>query len=119
MRNKSGGMSVSLTSPDEQVVGGGATGLLVAVSPVQIVVGSFLAGNQHEQSRKQKIEFAITATPTTTIPISSGAMEETWWTTNFSYPENKFLIFFRGDNWSSLPPESRKKPTDINVTLPG
>lgn len=36
MRNRSGGMSVSLASPDGRVVGGGVAGLLVAASPVQV-----------------------------------------------------------------------------------
>lgn len=38
MRNRSGGMSVSLASPDGRVVGGGVAGLLVAASPVQVLV---------------------------------------------------------------------------------
>ncbi|KAL6979674.1 hypothetical protein U1Q18_021330 [Sarracenia purpurea var. burkii] len=122
MRNRSGGMSVSLASPDGRVVGGGVAGLLVAASPVQIIVGSFLAGNQHEQKpKKQKTENVTTATPTAAIPISSVDMEgpydgprtSTTPKTNFSSSS------FRGDNWSSLPLEFRNKPTDINVTLPG
>lgn len=36
MRNRSGGMSVSLASPDGRVVGGGVAGLLVAASPIQV-----------------------------------------------------------------------------------
>lgn len=36
MRNRSGGMSVSLASPDGRVVGGGVAGLLVAATPVQV-----------------------------------------------------------------------------------
>lgn len=39
-RSRSGGMSVSLASPDGRVVGGSVAGLLVAASPVQ--VSSFL-----------------------------------------------------------------------------
>ena len=35
MRNRSGGMSVSLASPDGRVVGGGVAGLLVAAGAVQ------------------------------------------------------------------------------------
>ncbi|XP_058221810.1 AT-hook motif nuclear-localized protein 1-like [Rhododendron vialii] len=121
MRNRTGGMSVSLASPDGRVVGGGVAGLLVAASPVQIVVGSFLAGNQHEQkSKKQKTEFATTASPTAAIPISSAEMEETYGGPPTSATQKtNFSSSFRGDNWSSLPPESRNKPTDINVTLPG
>lgn len=37
MRNRSGGMSVSLASPDGRVVGGGVAGLLVAAGPVQVL----------------------------------------------------------------------------------
>ncbi|KAF5478403.1 hypothetical protein F2P56_004964 [Juglans regia] len=95
-RSRSGGMSVSLASPDGRVVGGGVAGLLVAASPVQVVVGSFLTGNQHEQKpKKLKHEYVSIATPTAAVPISSA------------------------DPWSSLPPDSRNKPTDINVSLPG
>lgn len=36
-RSRSGGMSVSLASPDGRVVGGGVAGLLVAASPVQVL----------------------------------------------------------------------------------
>ncbi|XP_040988469.1 AT-hook motif nuclear-localized protein 1-like [Juglans microcarpa x Juglans regia] len=95
-RSRSGGMSVSLASPDGRVVGGGVAGLLVAASPVQVVVGSFLTGNQHEQKpKKLKHEYVSIATPTAAVPISSA------------------------DPWPSLPPDSRNKPTDINVSLPG
>lgn len=38
MRNRSGGMSVSLASPDGRVIGGGVAGLLVAASPVQVLI---------------------------------------------------------------------------------
>ncbi|KAG6634218.1 AT-hook motif nuclear-localized protein 1-like [Carya illinoinensis] len=95
-RSRSGGMSVSLASPDGRVVGGGVAGLLVAASPVQVVVGSFLTGNQHEQKhKKQKHDYVSIATPTAAVPISSA------------------------DPWTSLPSDSRDKPTDINVFLPG
>jgi hypothetical protein len=39
-RSRSGGMSVSLASPDGRVVGGGVAGLLVAASPVQVCIPS-------------------------------------------------------------------------------
>ncbi|KAK6130254.1 hypothetical protein DH2020_036064 [Rehmannia glutinosa] len=109
MRNRSGGMSVSLASPDGRVVGGGVAGLLVAASPVQIVVGSFLAGEQHEQKTKKHKPETMTIIPTAAIPISSAGFDDAYHTS----PS------FRGDSWSSMPPESRNKPTDINVTLPG
>ncbi|KAL5751021.1 hypothetical protein ACOSP7_025624 [Xanthoceras sorbifolium] len=107
-RSRSGGMSVSLASPDGRVVGGGVAGLLVAASPVQVVVGSFLAGNQHEQKpKKQKHETISMATPAAVVPISSADPKG-----NFSTSS------FRADSWSPLPSDSRNKPTDINATLP-
>ncbi|KAJ8526831.1 hypothetical protein K7X08_029308 [Anisodus acutangulus] len=91
MRNRSGGMSVSLASPDGRVVGGGISGLLVAAGPVQIVIGSFLAGDQHEQiTKKNKSESVIAAVPLPemedpyhssakqTIPASSSFRVDNW-----------------------------------------
>ncbi|XP_050376783.1 AT-hook motif nuclear-localized protein 1 [Argentina anserina] len=108
-RSRSGGMSVSLASPDGRVVGGGVAGLLVAASPVQVVVGSFLAGNQHEQKpKKQKHEYISNATPTMAIPVSSAEPK----------PNLSSTTSFRGDNWSSYPSDHKSK-TDINVSVPG
>ncbi|TXG52831.1 hypothetical protein EZV62_022000 [Acer yangbiense] len=105
-RSKSGGMSVSLASPDGRVVDGGVAGLLVAASPVQVVVGSFLVGNQHEQKpKKQKHEtISMVSTPAAAVPISSADLKG-----NLSTSSS------HGDSWSSLPSDSRNKPTDINA----
>lgn len=108
IRNRSGGMSVSLASPDGRVVGGGVAGLLVAAGPVQIVVGSFLVGNQHEQKTKKHKPESMAIIPTAAIPISSAGVEDTYHT-----PAS-----FRGDSWSSMPPESKSNATDINLSLP-
>ncbi|RLM61546.1 AT-hook motif nuclear-localized protein 7-like [Panicum miliaceum] len=72
-RSRSGGMSVSLASPDGRVVGGGVAGLLVAASPVQIVVGTFLPSYQMEQkNKKPRVDPAPTLPQTPpAIPISS------------------------------------------------
>lgn len=40
--NRSGGLSISLASPDGRVIGGGVGGMLIAASPVQVIVGSFM-----------------------------------------------------------------------------
>ncbi|KAI3424036.1 AT-hook motif nuclear-localized protein [Psidium guajava] len=42
-RSRTGGLSVSLSGADGRVLGGGVAGLLTAASPVQVVVGSFMA----------------------------------------------------------------------------
>lgn len=40
-RNRTGGLSVSLASPDGCVIGGGVGGVLIAASPVQVTYWSF------------------------------------------------------------------------------
>ncbi|XP_061353527.1 AT-hook motif nuclear-localized protein 7-like [Gastrolobium bilobum] len=75
-KSRSGGMSVSLAGPDGRVMGGGLAGLLVAASPVQVVVGSFLAGHQQEQKpKKQRVEHISTIAPTHVTPISAGEIK--------------------------------------------
>lgn len=64
MKSRSGGMSVSLAGPDGRVLGGGLAGLLVAASPVQVVLGSFLPGHHQEHKpKKQRIEPVTTVMP--------------------------------------------------------
>ncbi|KAJ1416049.1 PPC domain [Sesbania bispinosa] len=112
-RSRSGGMSVSLASPDGRVVGGGVAGLLVAASPVQVVVGSFLAGDQHEEMQKKHKHEVIstTVTPTAAVPVSIAD----------PIPNLSSSPSFRGDNWSATRAvaETRNNPTDINVSLAG
>ncbi|KAK4748572.1 hypothetical protein SAY87_015158 [Trapa incisa] len=123
-RSRSGGMSVSLASPDGRVVGGGVAGLLVAASPVQVVVGSFLSGNQIEPKKKPKHDPIITtATPTAAVPISTAAIPISTAAVPISTSEHKGNVSpppsYLGDNWPSLSSDSRSKPTDINVSLMG
>ncbi|KAL1371280.1 hypothetical protein HN51_001500 [Arachis hypogaea] len=111
-RSRSGGMSVSLAGPDGRVIGGGVAGLLVAASPVQVVVGSFLAGNQHEQKpRKPKPNIiASTVMPAASVPVSTADPVAVL----------QSQASFRGDSWSAVPADVNKnKPADINVSLPG
>ncbi|GLU00665.1 hypothetical protein SLE2022_180140 [Rubroshorea leprosula] len=51
-RNRTGGLSVSLASPDGRVIGGGVGGMLIAASPVQVIVGSFLWGGSKTKKKK-------------------------------------------------------------------
>ncbi|XP_016433111.2 AT-hook motif nuclear-localized protein 1 [Nicotiana tabacum] len=113
MRNRSGGMSVSLASPDGRVIGGGVAGLLVAASPVQIVVGSFLAGIQHEPTTKKNKSEPITAA----VPLSSTDMEKAYHSSS-AKPTVVSNSSFHEDNWPSLAPDSRNQPADINVSQP-
>ncbi|OAY62312.1 AT-hook motif nuclear-localized protein 9 [Manihot esculenta] len=51
-RNRTGGLSVSLASPDGRVIGGGIGGMLIAASPVQVIVGSFIWGGSKTKNKK-------------------------------------------------------------------
>ncbi|KAL5180979.1 AT-hook motif nuclear-localized protein 1 [Glycine soja] len=135
-RSRTGGMSVSLASPDGRVVGGGVAGLLVAASPVQVVVGSFLPSSQQEQKiKKSKSSDYGVATVTPTIAVSptpppptnaekedvnvmGGAhvLQNSGTLNSNLTPPNAF----RRDNWVNMHsmPDSRKSATDINISLP-
>ncbi|RWW69660.1 hypothetical protein BHE74_00022728, partial [Ensete ventricosum] len=126
--SRSGGLSVSLASPDGRVVGGGVAGLLVAASPVQVVVGSFLPSYQMEQKIKKKprLEAGSASTPPSAIPSSSADAEEAFGsgqgqhdqaatgkldpsTTSQSSP-------FGEESWAAA---LRSVPADFNMSLPG
>ncbi|CAI8589276.1 unnamed protein product [Vicia faba] len=51
-QNRTGGISVSLSSPDGHVIGGGVA-RLIAASPVQVVVCSFVYGGSKVKTTKQ------------------------------------------------------------------
>ncbi|KAI9182030.1 hypothetical protein LWI28_021341 [Acer negundo] len=131
-RSRSGGMSVSLASPDGRVVGGGVAGLLVAASPVQVVVGSFLpAGNQQDQKlKKQKVESMPMSMTFTQAPGSNTAMPNSNpdkdgmdghahqnSNSNSLKPNPHSPPSYRRENWSTMQ-EPRNSTTDINISLP-
>lgn len=136
-KSRSGGMSVSLASPDGRVVGGGVAGLLVAASPVQVVVGSFLPSYQLEQkAKKPKLEISV-STPTAAATATAAHKPATeidgahnggggGQPQQFTYtlkPNLTISSSFKGENWSSSlhssAPDSRNSATDINISLPG
>ncbi|KAI3418095.1 AT-hook motif nuclear-localized protein [Psidium guajava] len=55
-RSRTGGLSVSLSGPDGRVLGGGVVGLLTAASPVQVIVGSFIADGRKESKSANHAE---------------------------------------------------------------
>ncbi|RWW82319.1 hypothetical protein BHE74_00009223, partial [Ensete ventricosum] len=136
-RSRSGGLSVSLASPDGRVVGGGVAGLLVAASPVQVmglclevVVGSFLPSYQMEQKiKKPRIETGSVSTPASAaMPHSSTDMEEAFGggqgqnSSATGKPNPSTTSSFKVENWApSLHPVpgSSNSTTDINIGLPG
>ncbi|KAJ1414889.1 PPC domain [Sesbania bispinosa] len=132
-RSRSGGMSVSLSSPDGRVVGGGVAGLLIAASPVQVVVGSFLPSNQQDQKpKKPKSDYVPPVTITPAIAVSSappptnGEKEDIMGghllqnsgtlNPNLTSPPPAF----RRENWVNMHSmsDTMKSATDINISLP-
>ncbi|CAH2059566.1 unnamed protein product [Thlaspi arvense] len=85
-RSRTGGLSVSLSAPDGNVLGGCVAGLLIAASPVQIVVGSFIPDGQKEPKQHVgQMELSSPTVPrvaptqvlmTPTSPQSRGTMSE-------------------------------------------
>ncbi|KAJ6802267.1 putative AT-hook motif nuclear-localized protein 1 [Iris pallida] len=128
-RSRSGGMSVSLAGPDGRVVGGGVAGLLVAASPVQVVVGSFLPSYQLEQkTKKPRYMSTSISMPAAAIPLPSTERNESYGgngqgpQTSTPKPSLVTSSSFRGDNWSAslhAAPDTRKSSTDINISSPG
>ncbi|KAF5460305.1 hypothetical protein F2P56_020185 [Juglans regia] len=53
-RSRTGGLSVSLAGSDGRVLGGGVAGMLIAASPVQVIVGSFIADGKKPNSNNLK-----------------------------------------------------------------
>uniref|UniRef100_A0A0D9X3W7 AT-hook motif nuclear-localized protein n=1 Tax=Leersia perrieri TaxID=77586 RepID=A0A0D9X3W7_9ORYZ len=127
-RSRSGGMSVSLASPDGRVVGGGVAGLLVAASPVQIVVGSFLPSYQMEQkNKKPRMEAApaLAQTPPA-IPISSTDTHSSDQGQHSSVAPRTNIVtsaYSADQSWASPAqsiPESTRTPSgDMKVTASG
>ncbi|KAL0410037.1 UNVERIFIED_CONTAM: AT-hook motif nuclear-localized protein 1 [Sesamum latifolium] len=141
IKSRTGGLSVSLASPDGRVIGGGVAGLLMAASPVQIVFGSFVPNGFKMQRRKQNtepkasptIQFAP-ATVTAAIPISQAAPE------NHVYPmpTSQLPAQNQGEadnslsnkdhpnsastdtsDWNGSGPSSDQRPyPDINISIP-
>ncbi|KAK3034193.1 hypothetical protein RJ639_034333 [Escallonia herrerae] len=68
-RSRTGGLSVSLAGPDGCVLGGGVAGLLTAASPVQVIVGSFIAGQKQPKLRQAE----VSATSTKLVAGASAA----------------------------------------------
>lgn len=78
--SRTGGLSVSLAGPDGQVVGGGVAGLLMAASPVQMVVGSFLSDVKKSQLKPVKAEGlpkSQVANPDAGVPTTQPRTQET------------------------------------------
>ncbi|KAL5976441.1 hypothetical protein ACLOJK_020773 [Asimina triloba] len=141
IRSRTGGISVSLAGPDGRVVGGGVAGLLMAASPIQVVVGSFMPNSYKEPKRKHNPESSMFTTVPTTAgivtaarPISQATPDEDTCTTPSSQlpgqsqgdPENSaennhnpVSTSFHSVSWHGPQSVSGQRPSpDINISLP-
>lgn len=127
---RSGGISISLISVDGRVVGGVLAGLLIAASPVQIIVGSFLpSGYVEPKQKKQK----LTRKPTTPavgspMPYAANVEQPIFVAHDPSHQpagENTNGVAvsasLHSDDWADvhLPHDTRRSATDINIPLQG
>ncbi|KAL0905446.1 hypothetical protein M5K25_023866 [Dendrobium thyrsiflorum] len=139
VRSRTGGISVSLAGPDGRVVGGGVAGLLLAASPIQVVVGSFLPNAFKEHKRRlNQDSSAFPATlpsscgtaaaplshPTEECEDSKSAIQGP---TSGNVQNNVINITdlnpppsFRSVHWQGLQPSPEQKSSpDINICLHG
>lgn len=72
-RSRTGGLSVSLSGPDGRVLGGNVAGLLIAASPVQVIVGSFAPAAQKQSKERGSNEAEVVNAPA--IPLSGSLSE--------------------------------------------
>ncbi|XP_010912217.1 AT-hook motif nuclear-localized protein 10 [Elaeis guineensis] len=145
VRSRTGGISVSLAGPDGRVVGGGVAGLLLAASPIQVVVGSFIPNTFKEHKRKaiqQESTFSPIPIPiptstgvlTTARPISQANPDDECETpastvpgqqshgdaeNRMSNPPNLNFSSFRMTGWHGQQSSEHKPSPDINICLPG
>eukprot|EP00249_Psilotum_nudum_P021451 c28110_g1_i1 orf=488-1669(+) len=143
-RSRTGGLSVSLAGPDGRVVGGGVAGLLMAASPVQVVVGSFVSNGKKSKAQPVNAETSvglmqgsisvplIMAIPVTCVsmnevPVANPAGLESpinlaagmTRESNALQSHDQTMRTFQSGDWlgSHVMLESRQN-TDINISLP-
>ncbi|CAN0889785.1 AT-hook motif nuclear-localized protein 1 [Linum grandiflorum] len=134
-RNRTGGMSVSLASPDGRVVGGSVAGLLIAATPVQVVVGSFLPGNNQPDPKPKKVKMDPHPAPvdvTTSQAPQTMTPSSIHGSAHMERDENNHMgggqhmqqqqqpNSYRRDTWAAYHSmaDHRNSGTDINISLP-
>ncbi|PKA47563.1 hypothetical protein AXF42_Ash014759 [Apostasia shenzhenica] len=133
IRSRTGGLSVSLAGPDGRVIGGGVAGLLLAASPIQVVVGSFTPNAFKEQRRNLNSDTspispmltAVTQISQTTVEGERVASHAGMPVPNTSNDANNSKnapnlnpSSFQSVRWQGLqPPSEQKLSPDINICL--
>lgn len=121
VRHRAGGLSVSLSSPNGQVVGGCIAGLMVAASPVQIIVGSFLPSNIFEHKpKKPKPQPAQVSIMGSAGSVKAEQLSGHEQNNTGATAQNVSSSAYQKENWpvqynNGL--SSRQPTTDINIHL--
>lgn len=141
-RSRTGGLSVSLASPDGRVVGGGVAGMLMAASPVQVVVGSFISNGHKDPPKPANSEppsiglaQAAASGGPVAIPISRSPLNDTYGgpgspplnqnsggstISNTNQQTIHNMTSFQSMAWTgSQSMKEARHNTDINISLPG
>lgn len=137
-RSRTGGLSVSLAGPDGRVIGGGVAGLLMAASPVQVIVGSFLSNGRNSQSHPANAEGSPGflsqgvpfGSPNVTTPMGRPSITEllaaksdspSTTSSNAHQPQGHTMVMpLQSMGWSASQSMSEvRRNTDINISLPG
>ncbi|KAH7388314.1 hypothetical protein KP509_16G069600 [Ceratopteris richardii] len=111
---RTGGLSVSLAGPDGRVIGGGVAGMLMAASPVQVVVGSFVCLPKKTHTKALKAEDA------SKLSISPGGAAASNMRNSVAPPE--VSVCERGNDKQDSPPTNNQtsgNATSSNDTPPG
>ncbi|KAK6140103.1 hypothetical protein DH2020_026101 [Rehmannia glutinosa] len=133
IKSRTGGLSVTLASPDGRVIGGCLAGSLMAANPIQIVIGSFVPNGYKMPKRKQPNVHRISPSPsfhfapdtvTAAIPISQAAPESNIYPMlNPQMPvqsqDNPNSSSTDTSDWNGSGPSSDQRPSpDINISIP-
>ncbi|XP_072950686.1 AT-hook motif nuclear-localized protein 7-like [Typha angustifolia] len=116
VRSRTGGISVSLAGPDGRVVGGGVAGLLLAASPIQVVVGSFIPDTFKEHRRRSNQETVLPALPanaavlTSARPISQATPDDDCETPTSTIPGQD-----HGDVENSISNQANPNPSSFKM----
>lgn len=101
VRSRNGGLSISLAGPDGRVVGGSVAGWLIAASPIQVVVGTFVPMGSKAYKRKN-----LRQSPTAAFPALPETMTSPTWTAH-STPGTEV-----DQQVGQMPTQSHSEPDD-------
>ncbi|MQL94335.1 hypothetical protein Taro_026993 [Colocasia esculenta] len=112
-RSRSGGLSISLSSPDGRVIGGGVGGLLIAASPVQVIVGSFMYGGTKPKNKPKPV--TDSAGSELDLPVGGGGGDKPMTPTSSTPPSQGLNPVLSG--WpGSRQVDIRNTHIDIDLT---